>query len=62
MLVAFRRGGCRGFGGMGWGFKGGGLERRKGRLGGIWGLIEREREREVVWLLLLPFLRVENGR
>lgn len=21
MLVAFRRGGCRGFGGMGWGFK-----------------------------------------
>lgn len=21
MLVAFRRGGCRGFGGMGWGFR-----------------------------------------
>lgn len=21
MLVGFRRGGCRGFGGMGWGFK-----------------------------------------
>lgn len=27
MLVAFRRGGCRGFGGMGWGFR----EGRRGR-------------------------------
>lgn len=31
MLVAFRRGGCRGFGGMGWGFK------REGE-GGILGI------------------------
>lgn len=38
MLVAFRRGGCRGFGGMGWGFKRVGEGGMKGgRLGGIWG-------------------------
>lgn len=33
MLVGFRRGGCRGFGGMGWGFK------REGE-GGILGICE----------------------
>lgn len=32
MLVGFRRGGCRGFGGMGWGFK------REG-FWGFWGFV-----------------------
>lgn len=47
---------------MGWGFKRGILERRRGEVRGDWGI---DREREVVWLLpgiVAFFLRVEDGR
>lgn len=42
---------------MGWGFKRGILERRRGEIRGDWGI---DREREIVWLLLL--LRFLGGR
>lgn len=46
---------------MGWGFKRGILERRRGEFRGDWG-IDRERERGGVVVIVAFFWRVEDGR